>query len=712
MTRMQELCRKLRPVLGKKIDRLWAAYLCESDPAGKADIEQTLELLAAKHIGQDYQPDRSPFPPPDKKFAKSGDIRLGTVTYGNRELYPFLLKSDRLKEHILVAGRSGSGKTNLTFVLMRGIMAQGIKVLALDWKRGYRDLLRLHPNLRVYTIGRDVSPFRFNPLIPPPGCEPHVWIKLTVDVIAQAYLGGEGVISLLVAGMDKLYRDLGVFDQTQTRWPTIQELLAWLRTVKLKGRAAMWQASAERILLALTYGEFGAVVNTQDNSHVQELLHHNVVLEMDGLSSNSDRNMFSEALTLYLYRYRLAQGPRDKLTNLIVLEEAHNLLLKKGVDTKESILENSIRMIRQYGMGYVFVDQSASLLSKVAFANSYATLALSQKLKSDIMAIAGAMNLTDEQKESLTTLPIGSAVVRLADEHPEPFLVRIPLFPIQEGSISDDAIRSRMAGYFTGSNSNTAHQDQSGAVSGVPLPDKKEKNNRNNNTNNKIDKGSHPPSPEESQMTLIDVSADSRHNPPRKAQKISREEIRFLADVAARPLSTTVPRYQRLNLSRRRGNAVRQSLQSAGIIEAVPIATRSGQVVLYQLTDFGRSVCTSVDIDLGPKSRESLEHRYWIGKVAEYFERKGYDITREHPIKGNGAVDILAERPGERVVVEVETGKSDIKANLVKIGKGDFDKVVLVATSPSAVNACQSAIDSADNTALSAVELLTWLDIS
>ena len=51
----------------------------------------------------------------------------------------------------------------------------------------------------------------------------------------------------------------------------------------------MWQASAERILLAMTYGEFGAVVNTQDNSHVRDLLNHNVVLEMDGLSSNSDR---------------------------------------------------------------------------------------------------------------------------------------------------------------------------------------------------------------------------------------------------------------------------------------------------------------------------------------------------------------------------------------------------------------------------------------
>jgi DNA helicase HerA-like ATPase len=162
---------------------------------------------------------------------------------------------------------------------------------------------------------------------------------------------------------------------------------------------------------------------------VAELLDHNVVLEMDGLSSASDRVMFSEALTLYLYRYRLAQSPHDKLTNIIVLEEAHNLLLKKAKESKESLLETSIRMVRQYGLGYVFVDQSASLLSKVAFADSYATIALSQKLRSDVQAIASAMNLTEEQKQALNTLPIGTAVVRLADEHPEPFLVKIQRCP-------------------------------------------------------------------------------------------------------------------------------------------------------------------------------------------------------------------------------------------------------------------------------------------
>ena len=86
--------------------------------------------------------------------------------------------------------------------------------------------------------------------------------------------------------------------------------------------------------------------------------------------------------------------------------------------------------------------------------------------------------------------------------------------------------------------------------------------------------------------------------------------------------------------------------------------------------------------------------------------------TREHPIKGNGAVDILAQRPGERVVVEVETGKSDIKANLSKIKDGNFDRVVLLATSPAAVNTCQSAIDAMENIDPSTAELLTWLDIS
>ena len=706
MQRVQELCRKLQPVLGKKIDALWRVYLSQSDADGKADIEQTLELLAAKHLGTGFQPDRSPFPPPPKKYAESGDVHIGQVSYGPRELFPFSIRSARLTEHILIAGRSGSGKTNLTFVLMQGIMARGIKVVALDWKRGYRDLLQIQPDLRVYTIGRNVAPFRFNPLIPPQGCEPGTWIKLIVDVIASAYLGGEGVISLLVSGLHHLYSEFGVFDGTPIRWPDVRDLLAWLRTVRLKGRAAMWQASAERILVAMTYGEFGAVLNAPDNAHVEHLLDDNVVLEMDGLSSSSDRAMFSEALTLYLYRHRLAQGPRSELTNLFVLEEAHHVLARKAIETKESVLETSIRMIRQYGLGYVFVDQSASLLSKVAFANSYATLALSQKLRADVQTITGAMNLTEEQRDSLSTLPIGKAVVRLADEHPEPFLVKIPRCPIREGSVSDDAIKRHMAAYSGESTKDTAPQAQRMEVSPVPLPDKKKKTNENQSEN------THPPSPGESYTTKLTVDSNNDCVPDPPEETMSREDIRFLADVASRPLSTTVSRYQRLHLSRRRGNAIRQSLAAAGHIESVPIATRSGQVVLNQLTNDGRSLCSSLGIDPGASPRTSLEHTYWVMKTVEHFERKGYDVSREYAVTGNGTIDLLAERPGERVAVEIETGKSDIKGNLTKLRGRQFDQIVLIATSPTAVAACQRAMDTFQDSEAETVKLLTWLDVS
>jgi hypothetical protein len=59
--------------------------------------------------------------------------------------------------------------------------------------------------------------------------------------------------------------------------------------------------------------------------------------------------------------------------------------------------------------------------------------------------MSSAMNLSDEQKEALSTLPVGTAVVRLADEHPEPFLVRVPRFPVTEGCVSDERVSREMA---------------------------------------------------------------------------------------------------------------------------------------------------------------------------------------------------------------------------------------------------------------------------
>jgi hypothetical protein len=127
-------------------------------------------------------------------------------------------------------------------------------------------------------------------------------------------------------------------------------------------------------------------------------------------------------------------------------------------------------------------------------------------------------------------------------------------------------------------------------------------------------------------------------------------------------------------------------------------------------TAAARALCSSLGIDPGPRPRESIEHMFWVDRAAKHFEREGYEVRREHAVKGNGAVDILATRLGEGVVVEIETGKWNAKENLTKSAHTDFDRIVLVAASPAASEVCQKVM--ADVTGGPPVQLVTWLDIS
>ena len=80
------------------------------------------------------------------------------------------------------------------------------------------------------------------------------------------------------------------------------------------------------------------------------------------------------------------------------------------------------------------------------------------------------------------------------------------------------------------------------------------------------------------------------------------------------------------------------------------------------------------------------------------------------------SVDVVASRPartsplskGGLRGVEIESGKSDIKTNIKKLRGLGFDRIVLVATSPSAVPACQRALDALGDRR---AELMTWLDV-
>ena len=110
---VRELCSKLKPLLGSKMDQIYAAYLAE-DSEGRNQIENYVELLASKHIPQELGQSDIVLIPPSQEQAK-GEYPIGQVCYSGKNLYEFGLREDEWIQQCAILGRSGAGKTNLGF---------------------------------------------------------------------------------------------------------------------------------------------------------------------------------------------------------------------------------------------------------------------------------------------------------------------------------------------------------------------------------------------------------------------------------------------------------------------------------------------------------------------------------------------------------------------------------------------------------------------
>jgi hypothetical protein len=74
------------------------------------------------------------------------------------------------------------------------------------------------------------------------------------------------------------------------------------------------------------------------------------------------------------------------------------------------------------------------------------------------------------------------------------------------------------------------------------------------------------------------------------------------------------------------------------------------------------------------------EHRYWKQRIAEHLRSLGYEVTVEAPLGGGKTVDLLAMRNGRRIAIEIETGKSDVAANVGKCLEAGMNPIFVVAT--------------------------------
>jgi len=667
---IDDVFRKLRPIMGPQLDLLWQEYLV-SDGDTRQTIERTLRIALAQRLNETFESEHVLLKPPPADLA-AGEYPAGMVHYGQHGFYPFGLREGELIQHVGIFGRSGSGKTNLCYMLLQSLSQAKKPFLVFDWKRNYRDLTKLpgFEDLEIFTVGRNIAPFHFNPLIPPPGTQATVWLKKLIEVICHAYFLGEGVTVLLMRSIDHLYRQAGMYDGQARTYPTMGNVRDYLLGYKAKGRTAGWMESALRAVEVLCYGEMGNVLNSPRPFDVVGLLDRRVALELDALT-NADKTFLIESLLLWIHHYRLAQSQREEFKHAIVIEEAHHILLRKKQEAtgEETVTDIILREIRELGESVICLDQHPSLISKPALGNTYTTFAFNLKHRGDIAMMQDCLHLDGEQAGYLGRLEVGWAMAKLQGRWFLPFLVKLPLIHVDKGSVTDLDIRQRFQSMSMPTTQDIEQQEQSSGVISRQEGD------------------SSPPGGKDEMLSAIPPGGkeDEKMDEDRCAIRLTTQERQFLNHIWTHPTLTVTQRYSSLCLSSRGGTGVQKSLQTKRLVVALSISIGRGRTKILSLTDKGKAILGIIEPDAdrlgGP------EHRYWKRRLADHLRASGYEVVEEFAVGGGKTIDLVATKGGKRIAFEIETGKSDAAGNVDKCLAAGFQRVITVATSTAALHA-------------------------
>ncbi|MEL6497994.1 MAG: DUF87 domain-containing protein [Planctomycetota bacterium] len=641
----------LRPLLGSHADALDHAWLTGNERE-RRELEVASELMR-RQAGSGVLLD-----PPSGNQA-SAAVHLGRIRHGKRQLGTYGLSYHALNRHVGVFGSSGSGKSNLVLHMLRQLIEHQIHWVLFDYKRSARALasLELPTPVHILTTARGLaSSLRFNLLSPPPGVPSDDHDRQLAELVSSTWTGGDATITVLIDALRRARKNLDPLT------PTLREVRDECRAMSSTGRQKGWLQTALRILDDLCDGPLGRVLaSTRNADHLGLLLKHHTVIELDGLSA-SDGAFLASCVVRHLTQSMMHDRSRENLRFVAVIEEAHRLLRERG---RESVLEQSLREARELGMGLIVVDQTSSQMSHTALANLHSVVAMRLGQQSDVQTAARSLLLREDQKRILHELGVGQAVVRSGHWH-SAVQIDVPELRLDKGSVSDRDIEGMfVTSPFASStvSARSAHgtppRPPRGDVPGVPRGERAERGKR---------------------APLGRATTDPLSGHP--------DAELLLKDVLVHPLSPVTDRYRRRGLSRRRGNGAKRLLVATGYIKPIELRTPEGACLLLDTTSLSHSWARRRGIERPPISG-SLVHEYWCDRVARTLASTGWSVEREAPALG-GRIDVLAIRAGERLAVEVETGKSSWSANLDRLAAAEVNHRAVLWLNPATIDKARS----------------------
>ena len=398
---------------------------------------------------------------------------------------------------------------------------------------------------------------------------------------------------------------------------TFREMQEKVLSQNKKARELLWWASVKRTLNAINYPGLGEMVNRVNGHSIPDLLNKKVILELDGLSA-SDQAFVIGSLILWIYHYRMRQPEREVLKHLLIVEEAHHLFSKTNV--ANDITDVLMREIRELGEGVILIDQHPSKMSPSALGNLGTKFCMAMSLNQDVKAVADSMLLDREQQRYLAMLQVGQAICR-SDRLDRPMLLNIPYLGLNKGEVTDAEIQSRMRIYLPEPEPEIPGKPSSKGIPGIP-----------------------------GRETLSPLGRI------------------LLQSIAENPLLGVVKRFRNLGLKTAQGYRLLSELETHGMITSQLVDGKR----LHDLTHQGRR---QLGLKLARPGRGGLEHRYWVEQVKRHYTKnEGLTYLEKDDI------DLVVDSHGKRLAIQMETGKSDLMGNLMKLGRYQCDLRFMLAT--------------------------------
>ena len=366
-------------------------------------------------------------------------LELGNLVQSGKILENSEINIDKkdLNKHIFVAGVTGTGKTT---TCQRILLESGMPFLVVEpAKTEYRimKLSKKTEDMVIFTLGQDnIAPFRLNPF----EFFPHESLTSRVDMIKaaiEASFDMEAAIPQLIEStIYECYKDYGwnvntnkntkfenPFADDVYAFPTFSDILKKVDAVAEK------QGFDERLkkdyigsikarLQSLTLGSKGLMLNTPRSIDFVGLLDKKVVLEIEEVKNTGEKSFVMGLIMTNLREALRAKYKENKhFKHITLIEEAHRLLSKfepgDSVNKKQGveIFADMLAEVRKYGESLIIADQIPNKLTPEVLKNTNTKIIHKLFAEDDKESVGNTMILEKEQKEFLSSLPTGRAVV-------------------------------------------------------------------------------------------------------------------------------------------------------------------------------------------------------------------------------------------------------------------------------------------------------------